>query len=302
MEYPLVSVITVNYRQAAMTCALLDALKKCDYPRLEVFVVDNGTREDIEDLLSTHYPHVKVIVSEQNLGFAGGNNLALARARGDYLFLVNNDAEPEPKAIANMVRAFQKVEHLGVVAPKIRYFDRPEIIQYAGFTPVHPITARNRTIGQGEVDEGQHDHSGPMPYAHGAAMMVSRAALDAAGPMPESYFLYYEELDWCRRIQEAGFGIWFEPSALVWHKESISTGAHSPLQTYYLNRNRILFMRRNAAWWSLPAFYLFFGLFTFPRWAITYAVKRQPEHLRALLLALHWHWRKSRRRADPIKI
>ncbi|PHN03011.1 glycosyltransferase family 2 protein [Flavilitoribacter nigricans] len=297
----LVSVITVNFRQAQLTCDLLDSLQQSTYPNLEVFVVDNGSLEDVSDLFRAHYPGVEVIVSETNLGFAGGNNLALARAKGDYLFLINNDAELAPETISVLVDGLKADAKLGVLAPKIRYFEQPDLIQYAGFTPVHPLTARNRTIGQGITDEGQFDQQRPTPYAHGAAMMLTREALERAGLMPEVYFLYYEELDWCEQIRRAGLEIHFEPHALVWHKESVSVGAESPMQTYYLHRNRLLFMRRNAPWWSLLSFSLFYGLITFPRWLLQYRVQGRQSHYRALLAALKWHLSKSDRPADPAR-
>lgn len=301
-ELPLVSVITVNFRQAELTCALLQSLSTCVYPRLEVIVVDNGCLEDKTSLFLQHYPTAQVILSPENLGFAGGNNLGLARATGDYLFLINNDAEVLADTIGQLVHRMQHHPTAGMLGPKIRYFDRPHLIQYAGFTEVHPVTARNRTIGQGEEDHGQYDQFRAIPYAHGAAMMISRAAMERVGPMPEVYFLYYEELDWCRQLQRAGFGIFFEPQALVYHKESVSVGAHSPLQTYYLNRNRLLFMRRNAAWWSLAAFCVFFALVTTPRWLLTYFLKRQPIHLRAFVKAIKWHLRPTWRPKDPVSL
>lgn len=299
VRYPLVSVITVNFRQAELTCALLDSLKQCTYPHLEVFVVDNGSESDQTTLFQDHHPGVKVIISEANLGFAGGNNLALREASGSCLFLINNDAELAPDAISILVDTLQESPEIGVIAPKIRYFEQPDIIQYAGFTKVHPLTARNRTIGQGEKDEGQYDQARQVPYAHGAAMMVSRAALDRVGLMPEIYFLYYEELDWCEQIRRAGFLIQFEPRAVIWHKESISVGADSPMQTYYLHRNRLLFMRRNAPWWSILGFSLFYGLVSYPRWWWKYRRQGLVQHHFALKTALNWHLNKAGRKADP---
>lgn len=302
MNYPLVSVITVNFRQAQLTCALLDSLKKCTYPQLEVFVVDNGSLEDVSDQFRRHYPGVEVIISAANLGFAGGNNLALQRAKGAFLFLINNDAELAPDAIEVLVDGFQAHENCGVMAPKILYFEAPDRIQYAGFTEVHPISGRNRTIGQGVVDDGRFDQSHPTPYAHGAAMMVSRKALEIAGLMPDLYFLYYEELDWCASIRRAGLTIWFEPKARIWHKESVSVGADSPLQTYYLHRNRLLFMQRNAPWWSRWCFTLFYGLVTVPRWLIKFRMSGQKQHYRAVIRSLQWHLHKGSRRPDPIDL
>jgi hypothetical protein len=270
-QSPLVSVITVNYRQAEVTCDLLRSLRALSYPNLEVIVVDNGMLENNSHLFGKHFPGVQVICSRENLGFAGGNNLGIRQATGDFILLVNNDTVVEDGMIERLLERF---EHpgVGVVSPKIKYFHSPAVIQYAGFTKVNPLTGRNRAIGKGETDAGQHDEAKEVAYAHGAAMMLRRQVVERVGMMPEEFFLYYEELDWCERIRRAGYAIWYEPAATILHKESVSTGRNSPMKTEYLTRSRILFMRRNFTRWSLLRFYLFFFLVSFPistlRWLL----------------------------------
>jgi GT2 family glycosyltransferase len=179
------------------------------------------------------------------------------------LFLVNNDTVIGEGLIEKLLARFS-TPNTGMVSPKIRYFDLPDTIQYAGFTQVNPLTGRNVCIGQGEQDQGQHNTARKTPYAHGAAMMLSREVIEKVGLMPEEFFLYYEELDWCEQIRRAGFDIWYEPSATILHKESVSTGKASPLKMEYLTRNRIRFMRRNFGGWKLAAFLTFFYLVSVP--------------------------------------
>ncbi len=88
---PLVSIITVNYNQAQLTLELLASLRKLTYTSFEIIVVDNASRENPKELIEKEYPEVKVVVSKENLGFAGGNNLGVQEAKGDYIFFVNND-------------------------------------------------------------------------------------------------------------------------------------------------------------------------------------------------------------------
>ena len=107
------------------------------------------------------------------------------------------------------------------------------------------ITLRNRSIGFNEEDHGQYDVAHTTPYAHGAAMMVKREVVEKAGLMPECFFLYYEELDWSMMIRRAGYQLWYDPCCTIYHKESQSTGQNSPLRTYYITRNRLLFAQRN---------------------------------------------------------
>jgi GT2 family glycosyltransferase len=195
---------------------------------------------------------VKVIHSDRNLGFAGGNNLGIQVALGKYLFFINNDTVFRDKRlevrgeIDSLIQRLESSEEIGMVCPKIRFTWDHHPIQFAGYTPLSRITVRNQAIGCGEADYGQYDTAHPTPYAHGAAMMVKREAIEKAGMMPECYFLYYEELDWSLMIRRAGYTIWYEPACTIYHKESQATGQDSPLRTYYLTRNRLLFVRRNS--------------------------------------------------------
>jgi len=251
-EYEL-SIITINYNGLKDTCELLGTLPLED-DSLEVIVVDNASRKDEATVIEQRYPQVKVVRSHQNLGFAGGNNLGIQAAHGKYLFFINNDTLLEVRGekleVRDMFRALinrlESDAKVGAVCPKIRFTWDNRPIQYAGYTPLSPITMRNRSIGFGEDDRGQYDKAHVTPYAHGAAMMVRREVIDKAGMMPECYFLYYEELDWSLMIRRAGYDIWYEPRCTIYHKESQTTGQQSPLKTYYLTRNRLLFAHRNS--------------------------------------------------------
>lgn len=276
---------------------MLESAKKLTYLHVEVIVVDNGSHENITPLIKNVYPQARVIRSTQNLGFAAGNNLGIQESKGDFLFFVNNDTELTPDIIENLLSCFERNKHAGAASPKIYYYDHPGIIQYAGYTPINPFTARNTTIGQFEVDTGQYNQPRPTPYAHGAAMMVSRQVIEKAGTMPECFFLYYEELDWCEKIRRAGFEIYYEPKAVIYHKESLSVGKLSPLKTYYLARNRILFMRRNAALWKLALFALFLAIVTLPKNMLMYCLKGEFEQARSFLDGVLWNL-SNKSRAD----
>ncbi len=242
---PLLSIITVNYNGLELTSALIRSLVRHVRTPLEIVVVDNGSRQDEAALLRARHPHIRAIRSASNRGFAGGNNLGIRAATGRYLLLLNNDTEVEDDTLHLLAERLDREPELGAVCPKIRFYDPPRTIQFAGYTPLSPITLRNALRGYGEPDDGRWDTPARTPYAHGAAMMVRREAIEKAGQMPEMYFLYYEELDWSVRIAEAGYGIGYEPRCTVFHKESRTTGPASPLKTYYLTRNRLLFARRN---------------------------------------------------------
>ena len=241
----LLSIITINYNGLKDTCELIDTLPLND-ETIEVIVVDNASTQDEATEIGKRYPQVKVIKSDKNLGFAGGNNLGIQAAHGKYLFFINNDAIlPQPSALSLLITRLESSDQIGMVCPKIRFTWGKQLIQYAGYTPLSKITLRNKSIGFGEQDNGQYDTPHPTPYAHGAAMMVKREVIEQVGMMPECYFLYYEELDWSMMIRRTGYEIWYEPACTVFHKESQTTGQQSPLKTYYIIRNRLLFAQRN---------------------------------------------------------
>ena len=241
-----ISIITINYNGIKDTCALLNTIPHNE--GTEVIVVDNASHEDEASIIKQRYPNVTVIRSTQNLGFAGGNNLGIQAARGKYLFFINNDTEFPSGEWENVVKLSHRLESYpenGVACPKIRFAWDNHPIQFAGYTPLSKVTIRNHAIGFGEDDLGQYDTPHTTPYAHGAAMLVKREAMEKVGLMPEDYFLYYEELDWSMMFRRAGFDIWYDPCCTIFHKESKTTGQNSPLRTYYITRNRLLFAHRN---------------------------------------------------------
>jgi len=285
-----VSVISVNFNHNAVTEAFLESIFRTNtYQPVEIIVIDNGSKTNPVPGWKTKYPTVKFIRSDVNLGFAGGNNVGIAEAKGDYLFLVNNDTEFTEGLISELVDTLDNDPKAGMVCPKIRYFDKPEMLQYAGFSKMNYYTARTKSIGQFETDKGQYDELTKTGFPHGAAMMVKREAVEKAGVMAENYFLYYEEMDWCEKIRKAGYTIRLNMRALIYHKESISVGVNSPLKEYFMNRNRILFIRRNCTLPVRTIFYIYFILFVTPRNIVSYIKDRQWGFVGVLLRAITWN-------------
>lgn len=287
----LISIITVNYNQPEATIALLKSIH-IHYPStpLEVILVDNGSRDNYESEFRKHRDDLKFIRSEKNLGFAGGNNLGIQVASGDFLFLVNNDTEFCPGLLEKLSEVLIAKPEIGMISPKILYFDEPDVIQYAGFTPMNYYTCRNQCIGQFEKDLGQYDHLvQETGFAHGAAMMISRKALQATGLMAENFFLYYEEMDWCDHIRRAGFKIFINTNACIYHKESLSVGKNSALKEYFMNRNRILYIRKNAGSVQRMFFYVYFLTFVTPRNMIKYLKEGNKNYLSILFRAIKWN-------------
>ena len=166
------SIITINYNGLNDTCALIETIPFND--DLEVIVVDNASQNQEADIISNRFPQVKVIKNDNNLGFAGGNNLGIKAAQGKYLFFINNDTIFKEFNVLSLINRLESSPDIAVVCPKIRCAWGSHPIQFTGYTPLSKITVRNQAIGFGEEDHGQYDTVHPTPYAHGAAMLTKR--------------------------------------------------------------------------------------------------------------------------------
>lgn len=241
-----VSFITICYNGFKDTCELIESLQTHIHSvSYEIIVVDNASRENEAARIKKQYPFVITLRSEINSGFSGGNNQGIKIAKGQYIFLINNDTYVESDGFHYLIERLESKNSIGAVSPKIRFAFTPQNIQFAGFTPLSAITIRNEVVGFGCPDDGTFDTPHTTPYLHGAALMVKREVIEKVGEMPEIFFLYYEELDWCTRMTDAGYELWYEPRCTIFHKESQSTGQFSKLRIFYMTRNRLLYTRRN---------------------------------------------------------
>lgn len=238
------SIITINYNGLEDTCQMLSSISLGDVSA-QVIVVDNGSSAEETGIIRERFPWVEVCATHENLGFAGGNNVGISKARGKYLFFVNNDTLLSQCDFRGMLDRMESDPSIGGMSPLIRFHQQPQVVQYAGYTRLSAVTLRNHAIGYGDTSLQPYRSEHPTPYLHGAAMLVRREVVEKAGEMPECYFLYYEELDWSVAIRRQGYRLLYFPGTTVFHKESQSTGADSPLKLYYNTRNRYLFSKRN---------------------------------------------------------
>lgn len=296
----LVSIITVNFNQFQVTIDFLKSVKvNAATQNIEVILVDNGSREDHEaDYLAT-YPELIYIRSEKNLGFAGGNNLGLAQAKGDFLLFLNNDTEITDNLIPVLTDALNDNPEIGLISPLLLYFEQPQVVQYAGFTEMNYITGRNRAIGYMDTDQGQYDQqSYETGYCHGAAMMCRSKDLKVVGTMANQFFLYYEELDWCERFKQSGLKIWFCGQTRVYHKESMSVGKESNIKTYFMTRNRMLFIRRNTGLLNTLIFSVFYLLVACPKQIFIYLKKGRKDLIKWVFKGVWWNLTHNKNSTD----
>lgn len=286
-DNPLISIITVNYNQSVVTSELLDSLMELNYPNFEIIVVDNGSSESATWLKSS-YPKIELIESENNLGFAGGNNLGIRESKGKYLFLVNNDCELPSDAVDPLVRLMESDNRIAMASPKIKFYWDSSLIQFAGFTKMSKIGVRNRAIGYLEKDSEQFSQTKESHSIHGAALMVRRESLKRIGLMPEIYFLYYEEHDWAQMALRAGYQLYYCADSYLLHKESLSTGKNSPLKSYYLNRARLIYTIRNYRAIGLFLALLFQISISLPKNSLVMLFKGEFQNLKSYLMGQLW--------------
>ena len=289
MEKPLISIITINYDHPDITCDLLESLQLISYPNIEIIVVDNASPNDDPLIIKQKFPEIKFIQSKINLGFAGGNNLAIKAAKGKYCLFINNDTEVEVGFLEPLVDKLEKNIEIGAVSPKIKFFDHPDTIQFSGQASMNPYTLRSYGYGYGAKDMGQFDKDTSTFFVHGAAMMIPMDVIRKVGMMSDVYFLYYEELDWGSRIRAAGYELWYVHNSTVMHKESVSTGKLTPFKTYYMNRARIIYLRRNVTGLTFYIAFLFQTFVSIPKNSMAFLLQGQKGHFFAYQKAILWH-------------
>jgi GT2 family glycosyltransferase len=292
--FPLVSVVTLTWNTTEVTCDFLRSINEhCQYPNLEIIVVDNGSTVDPTAVFKEIRSDVQVLLNGINLGFTGGNNVGIKAAKGKYLFIVNNDTEFTPGLLEGLVEVFNQHPDAGMVSPKFHYYFHKGTIEYAGYHPVNPFTGRNSMVGCKEKDCGQYETLSRTHYAHGGGMMVPRKVIDEVGALPDEFFIYYEELDWSEQIKRKGYTIYYQPKSLIYHKESMTTGKESPFKAFYHTRNRILFMKRNMNGLQKAVFFTYFTLFTIPKNTLKFIIKKQFLHLKSFWKGILWHFNRD---------
>ena len=252
-----VAVVIVNWNGAADTLEVLKELEEIEGPPFEIIVVDNGSTDDSVALIGQARPEVELVETGENLGFAGGNLAGLRRALENpeigWVLLINNDVAVDKGFLPPLIEACLD-PGVGAAAPKIYYFEPPDLIWAAGGRLRLRETV-TREFGQGEPDGPQFSSAADMTYLTTCCLLIPRDALLRIGPLDPVYFIGVDDADWCRRALDAGFRLRYVPESRIWHKVAVSTGgSYTPFKTFHTGRSNTLYARRHFGLGGLAAF------------------------------------------------
>ncbi len=249
MNHPLVAVIVLTWNQRDLTLDCLASLAEMDYPkdRLQVIVVDNGSRDGTPAAIRERFPAVAVLENGDNLGFAEGNNVGIRHALqgpGEYIMLLNNDTVVDRFMLRELLAVMQARPDAGIVGPKMLYFEPPDLIWCAG-NRINWRTGDTIRLRAEQPDKEADGEPQQVDFITACGILLRRQVIEQVGLLDPRFFIYYEETDWCMRGQAWGWRILYVPRARLWHKVSAAMGVTSPATDYYMNRNVLLFLARN---------------------------------------------------------
>ncbi|HEX7343310.1 MAG TPA: glycosyltransferase family 2 protein [bacterium] len=256
---PSVAIIVVNWNRREDALACLESLAKIAYPNSRIILVDNGSTDGSVQAVRERFAKVQVIALPDNRRFAGGNNAGLRdvlQKGDDFALLLNNDTTVEPDFLNHLIAAVQEDSRIGLVAPKILYSARPEVIWFAGGV-IKPAWGYVRHIGLRQTDDGRFDQPCDVSYLTGCCLLIRRDALQKVGLLDEGFYLYSEDADYCLRVTHVGYRLLYEPKSRIYHKVSSSTGGAYNLRKWkqrYISLFRLV--RKHTPLFTWPLFFL----------------------------------------------
>lgn len=241
----LVSVVLVNYRGADDTIEAIRHLGELDWPkdRLEIVVVENASGDDSAERISAAAPHVKLVKSKKNLGFAGGCNLGVKKTSGDIIALLNNDARPDSGWVREAMRRFEESPKIGAVASRVLDWEGGKVDFIGSGLTWFGMGYKPHT---GQAIPGQPDLPHDVLFGTGSAMFVRKSVYDELEGFDERYFMFFEDVDLGWRLNLKGYRYAYEPASLAYHKHHASMdklGAYK--ETYLIERNALFTLYKN---------------------------------------------------------
>ncbi len=248
MSLPLVYAVILNTNRRDDTLACLSSLAETTYRNLKIIVLDNKSNDGSVAAIQSSFPDVQIFNLTENLGYAGNNNVGIREAvnrKADWILVLNEDTILDPNCLSELVQVAEGNPATGIVGPMVYHYDEPNTIQSAG--GVLGKYWQSQHLAQNEQDCGQFQTPHAVEWISGCAIMVRRAVIEQVGMLDASFFIYWEETEWCIRASRAGWQIVQVPQAKIWHKGVQRDYQPKPSFTYYGTRNHLLTLSKHKA-------------------------------------------------------
>jgi len=258
------SIVVVNWNVKNLLrdclCSLLEAAQAAPHLSAEIIVVDSASADGSPDMVRAEFPQVRLLASEQNLGYAGGNNTGAAASAGRYLFLLNPDTVVAPAALAELVNFMDAQPQVGAVGPQLRWPTGQAQSSRRRFPSLGSLFWESTLLGQWFPNNrfARRYHCADLPanviqpvdWVVGAAILIRREAWAQVGPIDSDFFMYFEETDWCRRAARAGWQIYYLPAAQVIHFEGKSSEQVVAARAIRFQKSKLRYARKyfGAGW------------------------------------------------------
>jgi GT2 family glycosyltransferase len=231
----IVSVVIPNWNGKHLLEVCLPSLKTQIFQHFEVIIVDNGSSDGSVDYIKKNFPKFSIIDLKENTGFSPAVNLGIKKAKGKYIFLLNNDTKVDKNCIKYLVETLNKKHDVGMVAAKMLNFYTPELIDSAG--DYIDVVGHANNIGLGEKDGPKYNKEDYVFLVTGGGSLIRKKVFEQVGLLDDSYFAYFEDVDFCLRAQFQGFKGYYQPKAVVYHIHMATSSKNPAFKEYLQFRN-----------------------------------------------------------------
>lgn len=255
-----ISIVIVNWKVKPLLERCLASLyAQTKGVPFEMFVVDNDSRDGSIEMAAKQFPEATIIANNRNVGFATACNAAIARSSGEFVLLLNPDCELHEDAVSKMVAWMRAHPEAAILGPRIDNADgslQESVARFPTFASqalvmlkFHNIAPWLPALKRYFASDFDYSRAAEVDQVKGAAFMIRRSAIEQIGLLDEKFFIWYEEVDWCKRAKDAGLGVWYAPAARVTHRGGASFGqVFGPARQRMLNRSVCYYMRKHHGW------------------------------------------------------
>ncbi|MDV4150390.1 glycosyltransferase family 2 protein [Clostridium sp. AL.422] len=261
MKKSKVIILILNYNGYLDTIECVDSLLNISYENFEIIIVDNKSTDDsiINFKKKCWCDNVRILELDKNYGYAAGNNIGIKNALdngAEYVCIMNNDVVVDKGFLDILVDEYEKDDNISIIGPAIcEYYDK----EYIQSTGANIIIKKGQVppINTGVKLKNINRENIKCDYVGGACMLFSGDTINSYGYMPENYFLFFEETEWCYKIKKAGRDIVCSTKSVIYHKGSNSINKIGGLSKYFMERNLVIFVKRNGSLLEIIYFYIF---------------------------------------------